>query len=229
MTRNCFGVVALSTVVSLVLLSGCQKTPDTSLATPAPCPTAETVDTAAIETELLLIENDWPRIIKDHDAEGVKRVEADDAFFIYPDGTVGNKTTDVQDMERAALTADSWELSELRVTVLSKDTATVSGHSTVKNGKYKGPTGTIDISGQYRFIDTFVKRSGEWKQVAGATVPIRAPGATASPATSPSPAAAASPATRPSPAAGASPAVRPSPRLVVPPRVTMSPVVRPTP
>jgi hypothetical protein len=231
MKRNAFWLM-LSLALALALLSGCQKAAENAnTMAPAASPTTETIDTAAIETELLRIENDWPRVVKEKDVEAVKRVEADDAVFVYPDGNLGDKSMDVQDMERGALSADSWELSDLKVTVLSKDAAVVSGRSVVKNGKYKMPDGkSIDISGQYRFIDTFASRKGEWKLVAGASTPIREPGATASPTPRPSPAAAASPAMKPSPELTASPATRPTPRIgIVPPRVRVSPAVRPTP
>jgi ketosteroid isomerase-like protein len=226
--RGCW--VVLSLAFSLVVMSGCQKAADDTNRAAAPCPTPETVDTAAIETELLRIENDWPRVVKEKDVEAVKKVEADDGVFVYPDGTIGDKNTDIQDMERGALTADSWELMDLKATVLNKDAGVVSGRSVVKNGKYKTPDGkTIDISGQYRFIDTYARRNGEWKLVAGAATPIRQPVATASP----SPASKASPAVAASPAAGASPAITASPATrpvrAPSPRVRVSPVVQPTP
>jgi ketosteroid isomerase-like protein len=210
MKRKGFWVV-LTLAFSLVLFSGCQKAAeDTNRAAPAPSASAETIDTAAIETELLRIENDWPRAIREKDIEAIKRVEADDGVFVYPDGTMGDKATDIQDMERGALSAESWEMMELKVTVLNKDAAVVTGRSVVKNGKYKTPDGkSIDISGQYRFVDTFVRRNGEWKLAAGASTPIREPAATASPAMKLSPAAAASPAMKPSPEMTASPANRP--------------------
>lgn len=220
----------LSLVFSLVLLSGCQKAADDTNRAAAPCPTPETINTAAIETELLRIENDWPRIVKEKDVEAVKRVEADDGVFVYPDGTIGDKNTDIQDMERGALTADSWEVMDLKVIVLDKDAAVVSGRSDVKNGKYKMPDGkTINISGQYRFIDTYARRNGEWKLVAGATAPIREPVAAASPspASKASPPAGASPATGASPAVAASPATRPV--RTATPRPKVSPAVQPTP
>jgi hypothetical protein len=229
MTQKGFWVV-LSLMFSLVLLSGCQKaTDDSNRAAATPCPTVETADAAAVETELLRIENDWPRVIREKDGAAVKRVEAEDGFFIYPDGSVGTKATDIEDMERGALTADSWEMMDLKVTVLDKDAAFVSGRSVVKNGKYKTADGrSNDISGEYRFIDTFARRNGEWKLVAGVSVPIRGPGASASPSVKPAPSPGASPAMRPSPASGVTPAVRPSPRIV-PPRATLSPATRPTP
>ena len=214
---------------SLVLFSGCQKAAeDTNRAAAPPSPTAETINTAAIETELLRIENDWPRVIKEKDVEAVKRVEADDGVFIYPDGTIGDKATDVQDMERGALSADSWEVMDLKVNVVNKDAAVASGRSVVKNGKYKTPEGkSIDISGQYRFIDTFARRNGEWKLVAGASTPIREPGPTASPTVKASPAAAASPAMKASPAMTASPATKPPQKL--PSATKVPPVVKATP
>lgn len=207
-------------VFSLVLLNSCQKAAqDTNSAGPAAntSAAAETIDTAAIEAELTRIEKDWPRAIKEKDVEAIKRLEADDGIFVYPDGGMGDKSTDVKDMESGALSADSWEIMDLKVTVLSRDAAVVSGRRVVKNGKYKMPDGkAIDISGQYRFIDTFARRNGEWKLVAGAATPIREAAAAASPA----PAAKASPAVAASSAATASP-------VRTPPEMTASPVLRP--
>ena len=213
---------------SLVLFSACQKAAEDTNRAAAPSPTTETIDTAAIETELLRIEKDWPRAVKEKDVEAVKRVEADDGVFIYPDGTIGDKATDVQDMARGALSADSWEVMDLKVNVVNKDAAVASGRSVVKNGKYKTPQGkSIDISGQYRFIDTFARRNGEWKLVAGAATPIREPGPTASPTVKGSPAAAASPAMKASPAMTASPATKPPQKL--PSATKVPPVVKATP
>lgn len=219
MKRNGFWVI-LSLAFSLVLLSGCQKAAEDTNRAAAPSPTTETIDTAAISAELLRIENDWPRVIKEKDVEAIKRVEADDGVFVYPDGTVGDKATDVKDMESGALSADSWEVMDLKVTVLNKDAAVVSGRSVVKNGKYKMPDGkSIDISGQYRFVDTFARRNAEWKLVAGASTPIRQPLAVASP----------SPSSKASPAAAASPAAGASPRTTASPKTKESPVMSPTP
>ncbi len=213
---------ACSLGLSVLMLSGCQPAANTNEAVVATSPTPERVDTASIQTELLRIENDWPRVVKERDVAAVERVEADDAVFIYPDGSLGNKAQDVKDMQTGALTADSWALSELQVTVLDADSAFVAGHSTVTNGKYKMPDGkTIDISGQYRFIDTFARRNGEWKLVAGASVRVMQPTASASPAM------AASPGTAASPAVKASPAMKPSPAMTHTPATKASPAVTP--
>ena len=220
--------VILSLALSLVLLSSCQRAPENTNVAPVASPTAETVNTAAIETELLRIENDWPRVLREKDAEAVKRVEADDAVFVYPDGNTGDKNSDVKDMESGALTAESWEVSDLKVNVLDRDAAVVTGRTTVKNGKYKMPNGkSIDISGQYRFVDTFVRRNGEWKLVAGSSTKVTAPEAAASPAASASPATSVSPAAGASPAVSTSPGRRPVPPVKVPPPA-VSPVPKPT-
>ncbi|HKP46140.1 MAG TPA: DUF4440 domain-containing protein [Pyrinomonadaceae bacterium] len=219
MKRTVFvGVFAL--LFSLLLLSGCQPAANTNqpVATTA---SPEQVDTAGIQAELIRIENDWPRMIREKDAASVDRIEAEDAVFIYPDGSKGNKSQDMQDVQTGALSADSWTVSELAVTVLDADSAFVTGHSTVQNGKYRMPDGkTVDISGEYRFIDTFARRNGQWKQVAGASVRVQQPAASASPAMSTSPAVTASPATRPSPATKPSPAATHSPVLKASPATT---------
>jgi hypothetical protein len=204
-------VVTLSLVAALFAgaqfgCAGPQPTTstNTNMAIPAPTP-----DKAAIETELKKIENDWPRIMKERDSTTVKRIEADDGVFVYPDGSIGDKAKDVKDTESGALSADSWELADLNVNVLDNDSAVVSGRSIVKGGKYKMPNGkTQDISGEYRFIDTYARRNGQWQLVAGASTSVMKDAA-AKPTPSPSP----SPSTKASPAAKASPTVKPSPAM----------------
>lgn len=208
-------------VSSLLILNGCQKAAeDTNSAGPAATTkvASDSIDTAAIEAELKRIENDWPRVIKEKDVETLKRVEADDGVFIYRDGSLGDKSTDLKDVESGALSADSWEIMDLKVTVLNKDAAIVSGRGAVKNGKYKLLDGkSLDISGQYRFLDTFARRNGEWKLVGGAAVPMT-PEAAASPSAAP----------KASPALAASPAVAAPPAVRTPPVRTATPAVRPT-
>src|SRR5260221_10739226 len=192
-------VVTLAIALPAFFQFGCASPQNTntntvSMATPGPTP-----DKAAIEAELTKIENDWPRIIKEHDAATVRRIEADDAVFVYPDGSLGDKAQDVKDMESGSLSADSWEVLDLKVNVLDRDSAVVSGHNVVKGGKYKMPNGKIhDISGEYRWIDTYARRNGQWQQVAGCSTKVQnGTAASATPKSSPSP--------------GASPAVKPIP------------------
>jgi ketosteroid isomerase-like protein len=195
-------IATLCPVVALVAFQlGCQPSATTNRAATPSNTNAEkeSVNPAAIEAELLRIERDFPRVVKEKDVEAMRRVEADDAVLVYPDGRLGNKEQDIKDVESGALSADSWEVADLKVNVLDADAAVVSGRAIVKGGKFKNPDGkTIDISGEYRFIDTFARRNRQWKLVAGASTAVQEPSAAAvgpSPAT---PAAKASPA-KPSP------------------------------
>src|SRR5216684_8542036 len=212
-----FSVVVLAMATALLAFSqfGCASPQNTntntvSMATPEPTP-----DRAAIEAELTRNENDWPRIIKEHDAAAVRRMEADDAFFVYPDGSIGDKAQDIKDMESGALSADSWEVADLKVNVLDKDSAVVTGRSIVKGGKYKMPEGKVqDISGEYRWVDTFARRNGQWQLVAGASTPVmKGPAGKPTPSSSPSPSMKASPGAKASPTTKPSPAMRPSPAI----------------
>ena len=186
MTRNVL-IAALSLLMSLVVLSfaGCQPAvPDTNreaarMANASPTP----INKSAIETELLQLEREWTASAQKHDAEAIKRIEADDIILTYPDGTTGTKADDIRDVESGAMTVESWDVSDAKVIVLDANTAIVTGRSTVKNGKYKGTDGkTIDISGQYRFTDVFARRNGRWQVVASQTTKILNPIATSSPA-----------------------------------------------
>lgn len=209
----------ISLAFSLLFLSGCQPATETTNSSAPTTNTAasETVDTAAIETELLRIENDWPRVMKEKDGAAVRRVVADDAILVYPDGSTSTKEQDVKGTEAGMVTADSVEMADLKVNVVNKDTAIVSGRNIMKNAKLNLPnTKPIDISGQYRFVDTFARRNGEWKLVAGISTHIHDITASASPGAMASPSAKTTPATSVSPAAKTSPAAKASPAAPTP-------------
>ncbi len=202
MKRNVLSA-ALSVVVALVVLSlsGCQAAaPETNreATTTANANSAkETVDVVAIEAELVKLEREWAAATKNHDADAVRRVVADDAVITYPDGVTGTKAEEVRSIESGAITADSWEVLDPKVTVLNADAAFITGRSIIKNGKYKDPNSkrATDISGEYRFTDIYARRNGKWQAVASQTTQIRNPG----PAPSPSPSATQSAPTPPPP------------------------------
>src|SRR5437899_1747981 len=208
----------MSTVVFVTVIAGllqlaCANSQPTNTSNNANVAVAEpTIDKSAIEAELTRIENDWPRVIKEHDAAAVRRFEADDAVFVYPDGSLGGKDQDIKDIESGALSADSWEVSDVTIKILDKDSAIATAHTAVKGGKYKAQDGkTQDISGEYRSVDTFVRRNEQWQLIGSATVPLpKKASATAMPSPTPRP----------------SPSMKPSPTAKTSPMKTMSP---PTP
>jgi hypothetical protein len=133
--------------------------PDTNrnLAAATASPAKETFDPAAIEAELISSSASGPVLRKTHNAEAVKRVVADDAVIVYPDGTTATKADEVRTIESGAITADSFEMLDPKVTVIDADSAFITGRSVIKNGKYKDPgqKKPIDISGEYRFLDVY--------------------------------------------------------------------------
>jgi len=198
--------LGLVTVIAGLLQLGCANPQPTNTSTNANMAVAEaTPDKATIEAEITRIENDWPRIVKEHDAAAVRRFEADDAVFVYPDGSLGGKDQDIKDIGSGALSADSWEVSEVAIKVLDKDSAIATVRSVVKGGKYKTPDGkTNDMSGEYRSVDTFVRRNEQWQFISYAMVQVRGPSSAAM--SSPTPKA--SPSMKPSPTAKTSPAMK---------------------
>ena len=202
--------VALVVVVSLIVLglAGCQQpTRDTNLnATATASPAKETFDPVAIQAEVLNVERDWVRAGETYDVEAIKRIVADDAVLVYPDGTPGTKADEVRIAETKAITGSGWEMIEPKVTVLSADAAYITGRSSIKNGKYKDPNMTkpIDISGEYRFLDVYARRNGRWQVVASQATKVAVQMPAASPTASAAASAPPSP-PRPSPSATRTP------------------------
>ena len=169
-------------VAVVTVMNGCQPALDTNrnsaIATASPA--KETVDRAAIETEILKLEREWADANKTHNAEAVKRLVADDAVIVYPDGSTASKADEVRTIESGAITADAFDMIDPKVTVIDGDSAFISGRSVIKNGKYavQGQKKPIDISGEYRFLDVYAKRDGKWVAVASQATKILPQGTT---------------------------------------------------
>ena len=181
MNRNALSI-ALALAVAVVGLAsvGCDGRADTdanSSLTTNRNTAPEPVNTASIEAELKKIETDWANALKTKDVATVRRILADDIVLTYPDGSTGTKNDEVQIAETGAFSADSWEVLDTKVTVLDGDAAFMTGRTVVKNGKLKDPKSgqTINISGEYRFLDVYAKRNGTWQAVASQVTKIQAP------------------------------------------------------
>jgi ketosteroid isomerase-like protein len=88
----------------------------------------------------------------------VDQHEADDIIDTDPSGRVTDRPQNKTDLSSGDLKFQSIELSDLKVHVYG-NTAVAAGTSTV-SGRYKGQ----DISGTYRFTDTWVKRNGRGRR-----------------------------------------------------------------
>lgn len=237
MKRNHLPIALLISAAAFISI-GCASSQNSNgntnmvaAATPQPTP-----DKAAIEAELTKIENDWPRIVKERDAAAVQKLEADDIILVYPDGADGAKEEDVKDIESGALAADPQEISDITVKVLDNDSAIVRSRTTVKSDRYKITDGKCQVTiHDFRSVDTFARRNGQWQLVASATVPVRnsSPTPSTSPTPKPAPSVKPSPSIKPSPVVKASPVAKPSPAKPAakpsPPRVVVSPIKMKTP
>jgi ketosteroid isomerase-like protein len=112
------------------------------------------------EAKIKQLEQDWAQATLKDGAAAVDKYEADDIVATDPSGRTTSKTQDKQDMTSGDLKFQSMELADLEAHVYG-NTAVATGKNTLK-GTYKGQ----DISGSYRFTDTWVKRNGTWQVVA---------------------------------------------------------------
>ena len=170
-------VLAVFVTAVAIALSACQAAaPETnrnaSLATASP--QKEAFDPAAIQAEVIRLEREWADANKTHNAEAVRQLLADDAVIVYPDGSVATKADELRTIESGATTADVFEIVDPKVTVVNADSAFITGRSVIRNGKSKDASTrkTIDISGEYRFLDVYNRRNGKWQAVASQTTKI---------------------------------------------------------
>jgi hypothetical protein len=201
------GSVGLAFSACTVSQPNPNNTNGTAVAEPTP-------DKPAIEAQLKALEYDLPRIVKERDSAALQKLEADDIMLVYPDGTEGTKEQDIKDIESGELSSDPQEISDLTVNVIDNDTAVVRSRTTVKGDRLRITDGKCEtILHEFRSIDTFVRRNGQWQMVASATVPVRSPGPTATPSATPegSPSPTGSPRAKVSPTLKVSPSRAPSP------------------
>jgi ketosteroid isomerase-like protein len=218
--RKHLSAISLSILIALTL-SACanQPGPNTN-GNPSAVASAEpTPDKAAIEAQLKALEYDWPRILKERDGAAVRKLEADDIVILSPDGSEGTKEGDIKDIESGEMANDPQEITDVVVNVLNNDLAVVRSRTIVKGDSHVLSDGKCQtIVHEFRTVDTFVRRNGQWQIVASATVPVRNPGPAATQSPTPAqatpsraPAAKPSPATKVSPARVASPTGKPTP------------------
>jgi len=83
---------------------------------------------------------------------------AKDYLGIGPDGVTQNKSELLADIKSGTLKLESSTMSDMKIQVAGPDMAVVVYRSTDK-GTYKGK----DVTGEYRWLDVFVKRDGKWQ------------------------------------------------------------------
>src|SRR6202162_5131569 len=120
----------------------------------------EASKTSSVEDQIKKYEQNWAQATVKEGAAAVDQYEADDIITTDPSGRVTDKAQDKLDLGSGDFKFQSEELSAMKVHIYD-NTAVAAGTNTLK-GTYKGQ----DISGKYRFTDTWVKRNGKWQVVA---------------------------------------------------------------
>jgi ketosteroid isomerase-like protein len=115
---------------------------------------------STVEDQIKKYEQDWAQATVNQGAAAVDQYEADDIITTDPSGRVTDKAQDRMDLSTGDFKIQSEELSEIQVHVY--DNAAVAVGTNTLRGTYKGQ----DISGKYRFTDTWVNRNGKWQAVA---------------------------------------------------------------
>lgn len=112
----------------------------------------------ADEATLKKIEQELTDTIVKSDTSAFEKYMASDYLGIGPDGVTQNKSELLADIKSGTLKLESSNSSDMKVQVAGADMAVVVYRSDDK-GTYKGK----DITGQYRWLDVFVKRDGKWQ------------------------------------------------------------------
>ena len=114
--------------------------------------------TADVEATVKKIEQEILDGILKSDAAALEKYLTSDYLGIGPDGVTQNKSEFMADVKSGTLKLESSTYSDMKVQVSDPDMAVVV-YRTNDKGAYKGK----DISGEYRWLDVFVKRSGKWQ------------------------------------------------------------------
>ena len=122
---------------------------------------------SADKSAITKLEQDWAAMLMKNDAAGVQNLGTPDCILMDSDGQNIAMKQIVADMKSGAATVKSMHIDDLKIRVYG-DTALAFGLETEKS-KYHGK----NTSGQYRFIDTWVKRNGHWLCAASADALVK--------------------------------------------------------
>ena len=111
-----------------------------------------------VEATVKKIEQEMLDGILKSDTSPAEKYLTGDYLGIGPDGVTQNKSEFLSDIKSGALKLESSKYSDMKVQVGDADMAVVVYRSDDK-GTYRGK----DVTGQYRWLDVFVKRDGKWQ------------------------------------------------------------------
>ena len=124
--------------------------------------------------EIERLEIEWNTINEVSDADGKERLLTDDSYHIGNDGRFYDKSQDVEiqraarERKKASNSIVKFHISDKRIRVF-KDVAIVTGLGTT----FVTKEGQKRITGQFRFIHVWEKRTNNWKLTVDQTTSVR--------------------------------------------------------
>jgi hypothetical protein len=140
---------ALALGVAALVLAGTGKTADTAAKEPGEC----------ANRTFEKIERDWADALVKADKRGLNRYEAPEYTLVTATGATLTRAQADGELLNGNQHFDALEISGVRARC-SSSLAVVTGHAK-SSEKYKSQ----DNSGDYEFIDVFVRRHGRWMAV----------------------------------------------------------------
>jgi ketosteroid isomerase-like protein len=116
--------------------------------------------TESVERELINLEQQWGDALVKANLVFLDQILAEDYMFTSPVGEVLTKAQMLAELKSGEDVVSSVVNHDMKVRVYG-DAAVVTGHST-----YKQTVQGNDISGEYRWTDTWIRKDGRWQCVA---------------------------------------------------------------
>ncbi len=114
---------------------------------------------SSVEQELMQLEKESAAAAVKGDTTFLDRHTAANYVGTDPVGGVGDRATMMAGAKAGDPKFEALDLDEMSVRMAGTEAAVVTGRATVK-GKLKSG---MDISGQYRFTDVWVRQEGRWQ------------------------------------------------------------------
>jgi ketosteroid isomerase-like protein len=127
-----------------------------------PLKPSATPQATSAEQELLKLEREWLDAYTNRDVAAMERIEADDFVITFPNGSMSNKTQQVEMLKRPAQAGPppQFRTEDTKVRFLGPDVAILSG---VVIGKYN--VNGKEVVERSRYTDVWAKRGGRWQVV----------------------------------------------------------------
>jgi ketosteroid isomerase-like protein len=121
---------------------------------------------AGAEASVMRAWAEYREALTKRDTAKLERIWADDYTFVNGRGMLLTKAERLQNIKSGATQFDSIEDKDRKVRLYG-DTALITGKVTLK-ARYSGQ----EASGDYRYLNVWVKRGGKWQLVANQITPI---------------------------------------------------------